>query len=273
MEDLLRVIVLGIVQGLTEFLPVSSSGHLILAREFFGWEFEDDLTLDVALHLGTTAAVLGFFWREWALMGRGALDRLARRQATAEPVYNQRLLALLILGSIPAAVAGFALESYIEDNVRSEFVVGAMLIVFAAVLYAAERAGSLSRGIEDCASPDALWVGLAQAVALVPGVSRSGVTMTAGLTRGFTRQDAARFSFLLSTPVIVGAGALRLVEAFGEGVSASEVGTMLAGALVAAATGWLSIRYLLRFLGSATFLPFVVYRCGLGMFVLVYFAF
>ncbi len=273
MEDVLRAIVLGIVQGLTEFLPISSSGHLIVTRELFGWDFSDDLTFDVALHLGTTVALLAFFWREWLLMLRSGLRWLTNRGRDPEPdaVYNTRLILLLALGSIPAAIVGLIFDSYVEDNVRSPFVVGAMLVTFAAALFAAEKLGSGRRAVASCGWRDALWIGSAQAISLVPGVSRSGVTIAAALARGFTRQEAARFSFLLATPVIVGAGALKVAEALADGIPRDDMTTIVIGAAVAAAVGWIAIHFLLRLVQSGTYLPFVAYRVLVGVFVLVYF--
>jgi undecaprenyl-diphosphatase len=273
MEDLLRALALGIVQGLTEFLPISSSGHLILTREFFDWDFSDDLTFDVALHLGTTVAVISFFWREWMLMLRSGLARLTSGHEPDEhDVYNSRLLLLLALGSIPAAIVGLALDLTLDDEVRSPYVVGAMLIAFGALLYAGDRYGRRRRRIADSTWRDALWIGGAQALSLIPGVSRAGVTITAALYGGYRRPDAARFSFLLSTPVIVGAGLLKLGEAAVDGIPRDDLGTIAAGTVVAAVVGWLAIRYLLQLLRTGTFLPFVVYRLALGAFVLVYFA-
>lgn len=274
MEDVLRAVVLGIVQGVTEFLPVSSSGHLIVTRDLFGWDFSDDLTFDVALHLGTTLALLAFFWREWFGMLRAGLRWAANggRGGDADPVYNSRLLSFLVLGSVPAAAVGLVFDSYVEDNVRSPLVVGAMLVAFGAVLFAAEALGGRRRTVADCGWRDALWIGSAQAISLVPGVSRAGVTISAALFRGFTRQEAARFSFLLATPVIVGAGALKVAEALVDGVPRDDLGAIVVGAAAAAAVGWLAIRYLLRLVESGSYAPFVAYRLLLGVFVLFYFA-
>jgi len=274
MEDILRAIVLGIVQGLTEFLPISSSGHLIVTRELFGWDFADDLTFDVALHLGTTVALITFFWREWALMVRAGLGWTANggREPQPDPVYNARLLALLLVGSIPTAIVGLIFDLALKDEVRSEFVVAAMLVTFAAVLFAAETMGSRHRSIESCLWRDAIVIGAAQAISLVPGVSRAGVTITAALAVGFNRTDAARFSFLLATPIILGAGLLQGAEAAIDGISGEDAVVIVVGAAVAAVVGWLAIRYLLRLVQSGTYMPFVVYRVGLGVFLLVYFA-
>lgn len=274
MEELLRVIVLGIVQGITEFLPISSSGHLIIVRELFGWEFEDDLTLDVALHAGTTAAVLAFFWREWLSMARAGLGWLGAPGGRApDSAYDERLLLLLAIGSLPAAIAGLAFEGVIEDRLRSPIVAGAMLLAFAGVLLVADAASRHRREIAASGWRDALLVGCAQAISLVPGVSRSGITMSAALARDYTRLDAARFSFLLSTPVIAGAGTLQIGRALADGIPRDEIGTLVAGAAVAALAGWLAIRYLLRVLQFGSYLPFVAYRVLAGVFVVVYFAF
>jgi undecaprenyl-diphosphatase len=274
MEDLLRAAALGIVQGLTEFLPISSSGHLIITRELFGWDFADDLTFDVALHLGTTLALLVFFWREWLQMLRGGLRWLAAGGHDPDPVsaYGGRLLFLLLIGAIPAAVVGLIFDSWVEEEVRSPLVVGVMLLAFGFVLLAAENLGRRLRAIDSCGWRDVLWIGAAQAVSLVPGVSRAGVTISAALGRDFTRQEAARLSFLLATPVIVGAGTLKLGQALVDGIPSEDIGTILVGATVAAAVGWLAIRYLLRLVQRGTYLPFVAYRLLAGVFVLVYFA-
>jgi undecaprenyl-diphosphatase len=273
MEDLLRAVALGIVQGLTEFLPISSSGHLIITRELFGWEFANNLTFDVALHLGTTVALLVYFWQEWLLMLCGGLRwAMGDRDPGKTTVYGGRLLFFLLIGSFPAAVVGLFFDNYVEEKVRSPLVVGAMLLTFGVVLFAAENLGRRLRAIDSCRWRDVLWIGSAQAVSLVPGVSRAGITISAALGRGFSRQEAARLSFLLATPVIVGAGTLKLGEALVDGIPSEDIGTILVGAAVAAAVGWLAIRYLLRLVQRGTYLPFVVFRLLAGVFVLVYFA-
>jgi undecaprenyl-diphosphatase len=270
-EDVFRAIVLGIVQGLTEFLPISSSGHLILVRELFGWEFEDDLTFDVAIHIGTLVAVLAYFWNEWVLMARGGLAWLGGdREDRLDQPYSGRLLAIILLGSIPVGILGFAVDSLAADTVRRVAVFGVTLILGGILLWAAERYASTrpSRGIKSATTRDGLIVGGAQALALIPGVSRSGATISAGLLGGFGRQDAARFSFLLSTPAIAGAGLYKALEAAAEGLPSSDIPAIVAGTLTAGIVGWLSIRLLLRFLQTRTYLPFVIYRLALGIFVL-----
>jgi undecaprenyl-diphosphatase len=273
--DELRAIVIGLVQGLTEFLPISSSGHLIVVRELFHWHFlEDDLTFDVALHLGTTVAVLAYFWREWLEM-LGALlpgRRSARVSVNPGSIYNSRFLMLLVVGSLPAALVGFALNDWVENEVRSPVIVGAMLIVFGLGLLFAERLGQKVRQIAGAGWGDAIVIGCAQAVALVPGVSRSGVTITTALARGFRREDAARFSFLLATPVIVGAGLVKMVQAVHDGIPSGDVPVLLVGTVTAAVVGWASIGYLLRLVQTQSYAPFVVYRILAGVFFLAYFA-
>ena len=249
MEDILRAVALGVIQGLTEFLPISSSGHLIVARELFGWEFAYDLTFDAALHLGTTAAVIAFFWSEWLAMLRSGWQWLSRRDSPVDDpgrVYDTRLLIVLAIGSIPAAIAGVFFEAVLD--VRSPIIVGIMLIVFAVVLYAADRFAGGSRELGGADAADAAWVGGAQAVSLVPGGSRSGVTISAAMARGFSREQAARFSFMLGHPRDLGAGLLKSAEAAFDGVPAGEIDAIVVGAAVSAVVGWLSIRYLLRLL-------------------------
>jgi len=273
MEDILRAVALGVIQGLTEFLPVSSSGHLIVTRELFGWEFADDLTFDVALHLGTTVAVIAFFWSEWLAMLRSGWDWLRNRDRQAddpETAYDARLLTWLAIGSVPAAVSGLFFDVVLD--VRSPIVVGVMFIVFGVVIFVVDRSSRGRRDVASADTADAAWVGTAQAVSLVPGVSRSGITMSAAMVRGFSREQAARFSFLLATPAILGAGLLKGAEAAVEGIPADDIDAIIAGATVSAVVGWLSIRYLLRLLQTGTFTPFVVYRLIAGAFVVVYFS-
>lgn len=275
MEDVLRAVVLGIVQGLTEFLPISSSGHLIVVRELFGWEFTDDLTFDVALHLGTTAAVLVYFRNEWTYMARSGLARFFNVGPGESPlgtVYDSKLLLLLALASVPTAITGIAFELWLEDELREPLVVGGMLIGFGIVLWGAERFGSHRYGMEHFGVPRAMFIGGAQAISLVPGASRSGVTISAGMASGLTRNAAARFSFLLATPAILGAGLLKTAEAAVDGIPSGDIDIIVVGAIVSAVVGFASIGWLLRLIQTRTFVPFVVYRLAAGAFILVYFS-
>ncbi len=273
MEDIFRAIVLGIVQGLTEFLPISSSGHLVVVRRLFHWSATDSLTFDVALHVGTTIAVLLYFSREWAAMARSALLWLTRQEepTAIDHPYNSHLLGLLVIGSVPVAISGLALESWFEHHVRDPVVIGAMLIVFGIVLFAAERAGRGTRTLSEATWVDAAVIGAAQACSLVPGVSRSGFTISAGLFRKFTRQDAARYSFLLSTPAIGGAALLKFKDALSAGTLSNDLGPILVGTAVSAVVGLIAIAYLMRLIQSRSFTPFVIYRVLAGAFFIVYF--
>jgi undecaprenyl-diphosphatase len=266
---------LGILQGLTEFLPISSSAHLILVPWVFGWTPEG-IAFDVALHVGTAAAVLAYFWKEWLLL----ITEAIRGILTGDPFGNKhrRLAWYLVAGTVPAVIAGLAFEHAVEQVLRSPLVTVVTLTFFGLVLYAAEKRGKQTRSIDDFTLSDSIWVGLSQAVALVPGVSRSGITITTALFRGADRSSAARFSFLLSTPVIVGAGLLetaRLLRGAAHGAGSGTAGpawaVMVVGTVAASVTGFLCIRYFLRYLQTRTILPFVVYRWALAIVVLIFY--
>jgi undecaprenyl-diphosphatase len=270
--------ILGIVQGLTEFLPVSSSAHLILVPWLLGWTPEG-LVFDVAVHIGTSVAVLVYFWRDWVELAQEMLRGLARRDLFGNS--KRRLAWFLIAGTLPAMVAGLALEDYIESHLRSPLITVGTLTVFGLLLYYAERKGTQTRGLEDLNWGDSFWIGMSQAVALIPGVSRSGITITAAMLRDVDRPSAARYSFLLSTPIIVGAVILeawKLIKTSLYPVATSlpasapapalKWGVMAVGIASAAITGFLGIRFLLRYLQSNSVLPFVIYRMILAAVVL-----
>lgn len=262
---------LGILQGLTEFLPVSSSAHLILVPWVFGWTPEG-IAFDVALHVGTAAAVLAYFWKEWLLL----ITEAIRGIFAGDPFGNEhrRLAWYLVAGTVPAVIAGLAFEHVVEQVLRSPLVTVVTLTFFGLLLHAAEKRGKQTRSIGDFTLSDSIWVGLSQAVALVPGVSRSGITITTALFRGADRASAARFSFLLSTPVIVGAGLLetaRLLRGAGSGTAGPTWTVMVVGTVAASVTGFLCIRYFLRYLQTRTLLPFVVYRWALAIVVLIFY--
>jgi undecaprenyl-diphosphatase len=206
-------------------------------------------------------------------MLRSGWVRLFRRDRSQEPGgYDARLLVLLAIGSVPAGIIGLVFDVFLEDEVRSPLVVGAMLIVFGVVLYVAERLNRGSRDVVSTEPRDAASIGMAQAVSLVPGVSRSGITISAAMAGGYSREQAARLSFLLATPAILGAGLLKCAEAVVDGIPAGDVDAIVAGTVVSAVVGWLSIRYLLRLVQRGTFTGFVVYRLIAGAFILVYFS-
>jgi len=270
--EIIAAIILGIIQGLTEFLPVSSSAHLILAPWFFGWNPEG-LIFDVSLHVGTALAVVAFFWRDWVLLAREAIKGLME----GHPFGNarRRLAWFLVAGTIPAGVLGLLFEDVVENTLRSPLVPVFTLVVFGLLLFYAEKKSRRNRELNSYTLADAIWIGFAQAAALVPGVSRSGITMTAALLRDSDRTSAARFSFLLSTPVIVGAGLLNALHLFktandpsADAVSFAVLGT---GVAAAAVTGFLCIKFFLRYLTRGSFLPFAVYRILLAAVILVFY--
>jgi len=253
------------VQGLTEFLPISSSGHLILVRWFFGWSTRGSLAFDTALHLGTSAALLSYFWRDWIRLVGAGLATLRDRSFQNKP--DRRLSWMVVGGSIPAGVAGLAGEQVVESALRRPSQVALLLALFGLLMLASDHLGAKRRKLEQVRWRDTLVVGLAQAIALAPGTSRSGVTITAGLFCGLDREAAARFSFLLATPITVAAGLYKLVKTLREGIPPGEGMAFLLGAVSAAVVGWLAIGFLLRHLQRKTLLPFVVYRVAAAALV------
>lgn len=249
-------IFLGLLQGVTEFLPISSSGHLAIAGFFLGIE-ESSLAFDVALHLGTLLGVIIYFRRDLFMI----LTALVNPQVLGDKAEQQRLLALYIcLGTIPAVIAGFLLKDVVETVFRSPFYVAASLAGAGLLLLWADKAGKHLRGMDSLRLADAALIGLFQAFALMPGVSRSGITMTAGLMRGFNRMSAARFSFLLSVPVIFGAGIYNLPDIIKQGSEPGMLGFYLTGFIASAVSGYLVIAFLLRFIQTHSFAVFAYYR-------------
>jgi undecaprenyl-diphosphatase len=268
MTKIFEAIILGIVQGLTEFLPISSSGHLILVPWATGWsgELMDSLTFDVALHVGTLAAVLWYFWRNWLQFGRATANVLRGRA----PVHEARLVWYIVLGTVPAVIAGLLLERTVETLFRNPLLVAAALVAGSFLMWIADRISSRERNLGAMTLSHALFVGVAQAVALVPGISRSGITIAAALAAGYRREDAARFSFLLSTPVIAGAAVLKVRHITFQGHAAW--GCIL-GTVSAAVVGYLAIRFLIRYLERHSMNIFVWYRLALaGAVVLLWLA-
>ena len=269
MDQIFQSLILGIVQGLTEFLPISSSGHLILLPKIFDWSgVIDSLEFDVALHVGTTIAVIWFFWSDWLKIIKAFFINLKKGTVTAN--FESRLLLMILVGSIPAAIVGLGFKDFIQYYTREPLLVASTLFIFALVLLAADKFGSKGRSFKQIGWIDAVVIGLAQSLALVPGVSRSGITISAGLFRGLEAVSATRFSFLLSTPAIIGAAMLSIgdsVEIVGNG----NLTIMLVGVVAAAVTGWLTIKLLLKFVAKNSFNIFVLYRIALAIGLLFYF--
>jgi undecaprenyl-diphosphatase len=251
--------VLGAIQGLSEFLPISSSGHLILARALLRWP-DPGLYFDVALHGGTLIAVLIYFRAVWRDLARAALGG-----GTAQ---DRRLLLYLVVATIPGAVAGKLLEKYAEEAFRAPALIAANLIVFGLLMGLAEHLGRKQRTLGETTLKDAGLIGLAQTLAIVPGVSRSGSTITAGLALGLDRGAAARFSFLMSTPIIGGAALLGFLHLRHEGVAAGMRAPFLVGVTASAVVGYAAVAGFIRFLTTHSLRPFVVYRVVAGAAVL-----
>lgn len=267
--DLLQIIVLAIVQGLTEFLPVSSSAHLILFPHLAGWE-DQGLAFDVAVHLGTLFAVVWYFRQEVFGMTRDWFASLAKR----ERVGDSRLAWAVILGTIPAGIAGLLFKGFIEEQMRSPLVIAWATIGFGLLLWWSDvvsRKTPQPRDEHSLSWKDILLIGCAQALALIPGTSRSGVTMTAGLLLGLSRSGAARFSFLLSIPIIVLASALSVLD-LAEGGVAVDWTAMGLGVVLSAVSAYLCIHFFLKLLERVGMLPFVIYRLILGVVLLMLFS-
>lgn len=268
---ILHAIVLGIVQGLSEFLPISSSGHLLLVPWLFKWDdFGGDASLekafDVSLHLGTVIAVIAYFGRDLVVFVREGLKAVFKR---SEPVTNEgRLAWLFVVGSIPAAAAGAVGEKAIEKHLGKPVIIAISLILFGLLLGWADRLRG-DRPVEALSRRDAVLIGLAQVLALNPGTSRSGITMTAGRTLGFSRDAAARISFLLAVPVTVGAVAFKLVKLAKDGIPDGLAVPMLVGIVAAGVSGWIAVWGTLKLVRTRSFTPFVLYRIAAGILVLV----
>jgi undecaprenyl-diphosphatase len=258
-------IFLGLLQGATEFLPISSSAHLALVEFFLGIE-EGGLAFDVALHLGTLLGVIIYFRRDFILM----FIALVKPGVLGEEARGQRLLALYIcLGTIPAVVAGYLLKDIAETLFREPVLIAGSLAGAGLLLLLADKFGKHQRSMKTLGFVDVAVIGLGQALALMPGVSRSGITMTAGLMRGLNRMSAARFSFLLSVPIILGAGVYNLPAIIKQGSEPGQVGFYLAGFIAAAVSGYLVIAFLLRFIQAHSFAVFAYYRFVLAGLVLL----
>ena len=261
-------IVLGIVQGITEPLPISSSGHLILVPWILNWPAHT-LTFDVALHGGTALAIIAYFWKDWCSLAGALLGGLNDRDFSKDQ--NRRLVLLIFVSSIPAGIAGLLLENKIEEMLREPGTVVFLLVLAGVAMMLADRLSSHRRAISQVTLWDALAIGFAQALALAPGVSRSGITITAALLLQMNRADAARFSFLLSGPVVTGAFVYKMLGLIKTGIPASDAAPFIAGIFASTIVGYASISFLLGYLQKRSLDLFAYYRFALGAIVLAMF--
>jgi len=265
--ELIQAIVLGVVQGLTEFLPVSSSGHLLLSQYFLGMDQERfGLTFDAAIHTGTVLAVVAFFWRDLLRMARAFGDSL--RGPNFED-RDQRMVYLILVATIPAGIVGFFFESFFEREARSPWLVTFNLVLVGVLFIVGESVGRMNRTSDKLSFREAVGIGLAQTAALFPGVSRSGATITLGLFLGLRRDEAARFSFLMSVPITTAAALLSLVDVAREGIDAHGALLFFVGSVSSGVVGYLAIRFLLNFLAGHSLRVFAYYRFALAAVVVV----
>jgi undecaprenyl-diphosphatase len=259
--NLFHAAVLGALQGFAEVLPISSSAHLILVPWLLNWP-ESGLTFDVALHLGTFLALALYFWRDIVEMAVSFFDAIASRKLDTPA---RRLPFLIIAATVPAAVIGKLFEHQVEVIFRSNpLLIASFLVVFGLALGAVDLLGRKRLVLNEIKPTSALTIGLMQCLALIPGVSRSGITITAGLLLGFTRESAARFSFLMSLPIVIGAALLKTVHLLKHGIPTGEGMPMLVGIIFSAVTGYISVAFLLRFVQKKSLSPFVWYRVIVG---------
>ncbi|MCK4525070.1 MAG: undecaprenyl-diphosphate phosphatase [Candidatus Andersenbacteria bacterium] len=295
--EIIQSIILGIIQGVAEFLPISSSGHLVLIPHIFGWQ-DQGLAFDVALHWGTLFAVLLYFWKDWAEIFRKsyllskfksikrnrwfhspdrAVEPIAQDGSTVlSPRWSQRvniqylkkdILFIIIVATIPGIIAGLLLNNYAETVFRDPLIVAGALFVGAILLFYSDKIGAKKSGLTNLSLKMGILIGLFQALAIIPGVSRSGITITIALLLGMQRISAARFSFLLSTPIILGAGIMEFPSLIESGLNIN----ILVGVLVSAISGYLAIKYMLKYLENRSYNIFVGYRIVLAILIIILF--
>jgi undecaprenyl-diphosphatase len=271
MDTILQAIVMGIAQGLTEFLPISSSGHLIVVPHLADWNdpFITSLAFTVMLHVGTLVALLAYFWRDWARLVPAGLATIRDRSFRGDP--DRRLAWLIAVTMPPAVIIGVALNDLFEQQVRQELLVALTLVIGAGILWTADRLGRHTMEIGGLGFRGAFGIGCAQALALVPGISRSGISISAGLFLGLSREAAARFSFLMATPITLGAVIWEIRKlASGEAGVTPDLGILVAGMVASAVAGFFAIAVLLRYLRSHPMTIFVVYRLVLAGILVVH---
>lgn len=259
--EVFRSFFIGAVQGISEFLPISSSGHLVLVPYIFNWQY-DGLAFDVALHFGTVIAIIAFFWSDWINIIANAFNK--KRYQEGIETYPSNLLWQIAVASIPVAILGVVLNDYVEKYLHSPLLIAFDLIFFGIVLWLADKYSKKNNELSAISYNHSFWIGISQALALVPGVSRSGITMTAGRLGGLTKKDAARFAFLLATPAMLGAFVFKLKDI---ALSAVDL-PFVVGVIASALFGFLAIKFLLKYLEKGSFVIFVWYRIIVATIVL-----
>jgi len=261
--EIIQSIILGIVQGIGEFLPISSTAHLILVPFFTGWK-DPGLAFDVALHFGTLIAVLMYFWNDWIVIFKRALKNSEQRPVNNDQ-YNKNILWLIIIATVPGALAGYFLEEQAETIFRNPLVIAFTLSFVGLLLYLADKYIKHRKNVNQLGLADAIIIGLSQAAAIVPGISRAGATITAGLIQGLDRVSAARFSFLISTPIILGATINQIPDLLAEGINSQ----MIIGIFFSALSGYVAIKYLLKFIETVSYKVFFWYRLALAAVIIL----
>ena len=259
--DLIQSIVLGAIQGITEFLPISSTAHLVLLPWFFSWK-DQGLTFDVALHVGSLTAIILFFWRDWMLIASDFLKSVAERSFEGRP--SGRIGMFILIGTVPGALSGFLFEKEAAGLFRNPLAIAFTLSAFGLLLYISDRFSKRYKSIDEMNLTDCIIVGLAQALAIIPGVSRSGITITGAMFRNFKRDEAAKFSFLLAAPLIAGAG---IFESRHLSYADAASAPFIAGFFASAIFSYLAIKYLLRFVRKESYTLFVIYRLILAVII------
>jgi undecaprenyl-diphosphatase len=259
--DFLQAVVLGVIQGLTEFLPISSSAHLRIFPELFGWG-DPGAAFTAVVQIGTELAVLIYFWRDIWRIATTWLKSLFRPEYRGQ--LDARMGWFIILGSVPIVILGIALKDVIEEQFRSLWIIGTMLIVMGIVLGIADKVGSTEKTLKQLTLRDAVFMGLAQALALIPGVSRSGATLSMGRFLGYDRETATRYAFLLAIPAVIGAGVFQLKD-IPDGDNLYGWGPTIVATIVSFVVGYAAIAWLLRYVTTHSYTPFVIYRIGLGV--------
>ncbi|MCD4784396.1 MAG: undecaprenyl-diphosphatase UppP [Candidatus Eremiobacteraeota bacterium] len=263
--SIIQTIILGIIQGLTEFLPISSSGHLILVREVFHFP-DPGKVFDVILHMGTLIALVIYFWNDLTGIVKSFIKSAKKGKFYGDK--NVNLFWFLIISTIPGGLFGFIFKDKLEE-LKNVYLISVLLIVFGILLLVSDRVGKKEKSMEQLTWKDAVFVGLMQALALFPGVSRSGVCMTTALFLGFTREVSARFSFLVSIPLIAGVSAYGVIKIIGDNPDGGAILIYAVGLVTAAVSGFFCIKFLLDYLKKGTFLGFAIYRFAIGLLLII----